>query len=169
MNISFKPVTGSNVDAASQRSLHMLRADIAACVAGAFVIAFAPPLAIAQDQKPANEIGKLFFSPQQRQELDRRRELNIQEATVAVESLYTVNGHVSRSSGKTTTWINGASQHETYKPRDPSNIALQPLEDEPPVVIKVGQTLDKTSGTIRDGIAGGEISVKKSATGSKPR
>ena len=52
MNISFKPMTGSNVDAASQRSLRMIRADIAACVAGAFVIVFAPPFAIAQDQKP---------------------------------------------------------------------------------------------------------------------
>jgi hypothetical protein len=124
---------------------------------------------IAQDQKPAAELGKLFFTPQQRQELDRRRELNIQESAVVVESLYTVNGHISRSSGKTTTWINGTAQHETYKPVDPGNVALQPVEDEPPVVLKVGQTLDKNSGTIRDGIAGGEITVKKSASGTRSR
>jgi hypothetical protein len=123
----------------------------------------------AQDQKPATELGKLFFTPQQRQELDRRRELNIQEATVVIESLYTVNGHISRSSGKTTTWINGTAQHETYKPLDPTNVALQPVEDEPPIVLKVGQTLDKNSGTIRDGIAGGEITVKKSAPGTRSR
>lgn len=105
-------------------------------------------------------LGRLFFSPQQRQELERRRELNIQESTVVLESLYTVNGHVSRNSGKTTTWVNGIAQNEAYRPRDPAVIPLRPIEEELPVDLRVGQTLDKNSGTINNGISGGEIRIK---------
>ena len=57
----------------------------------------------------ADELGRLFFTPQQRQDLDHRRERNIQEKEVVVESSVTVNGKVTRSSGKTTTWVNGVS------------------------------------------------------------
>jgi hypothetical protein len=119
--------------------------------------------AIAQDASGEPGLGRLFFTPQQRTELDRRRELNIQEATVTVESLYTVNGHVSRSSGKSTTWVNGAAQNEVYRPKDPTLIPLRPVEDEDPVDIRVGQTLDRNSGTINNGISGGEIRIKPRA------
>ena len=49
------------------------------------------------------DLGRLFFTPQQRDELDRRRATNAVETVVEVERLVTVNGRVSRSSGKTTT------------------------------------------------------------------
>jgi hypothetical protein len=116
--------------------------------------------ALAQESSGEPALGRLFFSPQQRAELDRRRELNIQEATVTVESLYTVNGHVSRSSGKSTTWVNGTAQNEVYRPKDPALIPLRPVEDEDPVDIRVGQTLDRNSGTINNGISGGEIKIR---------
>ena len=52
----------------------------------------------------AQDLGRIFFTPQQRQDLDRRRNLNVTpRSEVVVESLVTVNGHVVRSSGKTTT------------------------------------------------------------------
>lgn len=124
-----------------------------------------PAETVSPQNKPGTKelLGRLFFSPQQRQELERRRELNIQESTVVVESLYTVNGHVSRSTGKTTTWVNGVAQNEAYRPRNPAVIPLQPIEDELPVDMRVGQTLDKNSGTINNGIAGGEIRIKPGA------
>ncbi len=122
-----------------------------------------PPLN-AQENAGASALGRLFFSAQQRQEFDRRRELNIQEATVVVvESLYTVNGHISRSSGKSTTWVNGAAQNDAYGTRDPASILLQPVQDEPPVSLKVGQTLDRTSGTIKNVMTRGEIKIKPGA------
>jgi len=37
-----------------------------------------------------------FFTPQQRQDLDRRRQANIQESAVTTNSSVTVNGQVSR-------------------------------------------------------------------------
>ncbi|MFM9966977.1 MAG: hypothetical protein ACKVQK_01040 [Burkholderiales bacterium] len=128
---------------------------------------FAPFLALGQDSSKSSPLGRLFFSPQQRQELDRRRELNIQEATVTVESLFTVNGHLSRSSGKTTTWVNGTAQNDTYKPLDPRVIALRPVEDEVAVPILVGQTLDRNSGSINTGLSGGEITIKRGAAPAK--
>ena len=129
---------------------------LALCLTGASI---APQFVLAQDNRSTSALGRLFFTPQQRQEMDRRRELNIQEANVVVESLYTVNGHIARSSGKTTTWVNGVAQNETYRPRNPAVIPLQPIEDEPAVDLRVGQTLDKNSGTINNGIAGGNIKI----------
>ena len=117
----------------------------------------------AQDNPGVSKLGRLFFSPQQRQEFDRRRELNIQEATTVVESVFTVNGHISRSSGKSTTWVNGIAQNEAYKTDNPASILLQPVQDEPPVSLKVGQTLDRNSGAIKNVMPSGEIKIKPGA------
>jgi len=63
-----------------------------------------------------DNLGRLFLTPQQREDLDRRRQANIQEAAVVVQSLVTVNGQVSRSSGKTTVWVNGVPETSDKKP-----------------------------------------------------
>jgi len=75
---------------------------------GAFLLGVATGQAAAQEN-----LGRLFFTEQQRQDLDRRRQANIQETAVVVESTVTVNGQVSRSSGRSTTWINGVPQEST--------------------------------------------------------
>ena len=113
--------------------------------------------------KPAEPLGRLFFTPEQRRELDRRRQLNIQEAIVVHENRFTVNGQVSRSNGKTTTWINGAPVNDLYRPRDPATIPIRPGEGERSVPVKVGQTLDKARGEILDGLAGGKIEARAPA------
>jgi hypothetical protein len=105
----------------------------------------------------ADELGRLFFTPQQRQELDRRRASNIQEKEVVVESTVTVNGHVARSSGKTTTWVNGVAQYDTYSGRDPARVHL---EDG---TLKIGQTLDRTRGEVKDNLQGGTVRVNPQA------
>jgi hypothetical protein len=74
----------------------------------------------------AQDVGRLFFTPQQRQELDRRRANNVaDEAGPVVESSVTVNGQVTRSSGKTTTWINGVPQYDTYRGKAPDRVAVE--------------------------------------------
>jgi hypothetical protein len=105
-------------------------------------------------------LGRLFFSAQQRQDLDRRRQANIQDSAVSAESLVTVNGQVSRSSGKTTTWINGVPQENARKPRDPAQVTLPGGEGEAPVRLKIGQTVDKVRGEITDGLGEGSIAVQ---------
>ena len=109
----------------------------------------------------AEELGRLFFTPQQREDLDRRRATNAQEALVTRESSLTVNGHVSRSSGKTTTWINGVPQNDTHRSSDPSRVTVQVGEGEPSVTLKVGQTRDEARGETKDGLAGGKLKVER--------
>jgi len=120
-------------------------------LASAFLLGLGPgPVA-------AQSLGRLFFTPQQREDLDRRRQANIQEAAVVVESLVTVNGQVSRSSGKTTIWLNGVPQADTRKPSDPAKVNLPGSEGEPSVRLKIGQTLDKVRGEIKDPVPGGIV------------
>ena len=113
-------------------------------------------------------LGRLFLTPQQREDLDRRRQANIQEAAVVVQSLVTVNGQVSRSSGKTTVWVNGVPEASTKKPRDPARVTLSGTEGEPSVSLKVGQTLDKIRGGVTDPIGKGKILTPSESHGTRP-
>ena len=119
---------------------------------GAFLLGVATGQAAAQEN-----LGRLFFTEQQRQDLDRRRQANIQETAVVVESTVTVNGQVSRSSGRSTTWINGVPQESTRKPLDPARVTLPGGEGAPSVNLKIGQTLDKVRGEVRDPVGNGRI------------
>ena len=74
-----------------------------------------------------------------------------------VESSVTVNGHVTRSSGKTTTWVNGVPQYDTYSGRDPARVHLQDG------TVKIGQTLDRTRGEVKDNLQGGTVRVNPKA------
>jgi hypothetical protein len=112
-------------------------------------------------------LGRLFLSPQQRQELDRRRQANIQEASVVVESRLTVNGQVSRSSGETTIWVNGVPETSRRRPRDPARVTL-PGAGDASVSVKVGQTLDKVRGGISDPIGKGEILTPSDSRDARP-
>ena len=116
----------------------------------------------------AENLGRLFFTPQQRQDLDRRRAANVQEAaTVVQESTLTLQGQVSRSSGKTTTWINGIPQHDAYIGSDPAQATIQTGEDEPKVELKVGQTFDRVRGETRECLAVGKIRGSPGAEGRR--
>ena len=128
---------------------------IAAAFAAATVSLF-QPTAVRGD-----ELGRLFFTPQQRQDLDRRRQSNIRESEPpVVESSVTVNGHVARSSGKTTTWVNGVPQYDSYSSRDPGRVHLDTA------TVKIGQTLDRARGEVHDQLGGGEVKVNRPADGA---
>ena len=122
--------------------------------AGAFLLGIATGQVAAQEN-----LGRLFFTEQQRQDLDRRRQANIQETAAVVESTVTVNGQVSRSSGRSTTWINGVPQDNARRPLDPAKVTLPGGEGAPSVSLKIGQTLDKVRGEIRDPAVGGSTAT----------
>ena len=107
-------------------------------------------------------LERLFFTPQQRQDMDRRRATNAQAAVaITTEDLVTINGRVARSSGKTTTWINGSPQDDTHGGSDATKVAVPQGEDAPSVSLKVGETLDRIKGETRNGLGEGSISVKR--------
>src|SRR6266700_3963760 len=110
------------------------------------IVAVGAPVTAAADEN----LGRLFFTPQQRQDLDRRHQANIRDSTVSADNRVTVNGQVSRSLGKTTVWINGVPQENTRKPRDPAQVTLPAGEGGAPVNLKIGQTLDKVRGEVKD-------------------
>jgi hypothetical protein len=113
----------------------------------------------------ADDLGRLFYTPQQRADLDKKRASNSIEAEVVVESLVTVNGRVSRSSGKTTTWINGVPLYDTYTGRDPSRVAID--ENGTDTTVSVGDTLDRTSGEVRPAIEPGGIEITRTPRGAQ--
>ncbi len=126
-------------------------------------------LGVATGQVAAQEnLGRLFFTEQQRQDLDRRRQANIQETAVVIESTVTVNGQVSRSSGRSTTWINGVPQESVRKPADPARVTLPAGEGAPSVNLKIGQTLDKIRGEIRDPAVDGRTTTPPAARDLRP-
>jgi len=113
----------------------------------------------------AEELGRLFFTPQQRQDLDRRRATNRaeEEAPQIKEGPLTLDGHVQRSSGKTATWINGVPQYDSDSDggRDPAQVKVVPNAGESGVSLKVGETYERASGEVRDPLSGGEIRIGK--------
>lgn len=121
----------------------------------------APQAATPAAPQGSADIGRLFHTPQQRAELDKRRISNVpvqEEAAPAVrEVLVTVNGYVGRSSGKTTTWINGVPQYDSVRSADPSRLPVESADGRKSV--KVGATLDTNRGDVRDVIGDGTIRV----------
>jgi hypothetical protein len=121
-------------------------------------------LAMLPSPAHAEEIGRLFFTPQQRQDLDRRRATNAQAAIVTAVDQVTVNGQVSRSGGKSTTWINGAPQDDIRTKtdaRDPTRVTVRQGEETKGSSLRVGETLDRVRGETRDGLDGGKILIKR--------
>ncbi|HZF18190.1 MAG TPA: hypothetical protein VE008_00640 [Burkholderiales bacterium] len=131
--------------------------------AGAFLLGVATGQVAAQEN-----LGRLFFTEQQRQDLDRRRQANIRETAVVVESSVTVNGQVSRSSGRSTTWLNGVPQDNARRPLDPARVTLPGGDGAPSVSLKIGQTLDKIRGQIRDPAADGTMATPPREGERKP-
>ena len=113
----------------------------------------------------ADELGRLFFTPQQRQDLDRRRATNRaeEEAPQIKEGPLTLDGHVQRSSGRTTTWVNGAPLYdESPAGRDAARVTVVPNVGDPGVSLNVGETYERASGAVNDVLNGGELTVGKS-------
>ncbi len=115
-------------------------------------------------------LGRLFFTPERRQALDHQRQFNIQEKQEAPESpTFTIDGVVTRSSGKKTVWVNGnvvgenaASSDVDVVPmrQNPGRVVIQ-SGDAPRTSAKVGETVQRDTGETADLLNGGRIVVKQ--------
>ena len=114
-------------------------------------------------------LGRLFFTPERRQTLDRQRQFNIQEKQeIPEDPTFTIDGVVMRSSGKKTVWVNGSVQEErevkqgvtvTPNRNDPGKVIIQ-SEDGPTSAASVGDTLNRTTGEATELLQGGRISIR---------
>lgn len=118
----------------------------------------------------AEELGRLFFTPERRQQLEHQRQFNIEEHSEAADDpTLTINGVVTRSSGKRTVWINGTPRNENEEAagirviparRHPGKVVVQSGESLGSSV-EVGSTLNQDTGVASDVLNGGAISVRR--------
>jgi hypothetical protein len=121
----------------------------------------------------AQDIGRLFFTPEQRAALDGRRKARVPDkpAAVAVVASPTtrVDGFVRRSDGRSTVWVNGESLAESGPdaPRiEPgrstdARVSVPVGDSGARTALKPGQVLDRGSGEVRDVIGNGEVQVRR--------
>lgn len=118
----------------------------------------------------AQELGRLFFTPQQRADLDARRKARVPDkpAAATVASPVTrLDGYVKRSGAPSTVWINGESVTEGSPDapridRGPSgSVSIGVGEGGGRVRMKPGESLDRGNGEVHDVIGDGEIQVRR--------
>jgi hypothetical protein len=132
--------------------------------AAALVCALFPALAQAQ------ELGRLFFTAEQRANLDLRRKARMPDRPAAPVAAPTtrLDGYVKRSGGPSTVWINGESfgENSPEAPRiDASgprggSVSVNTGEGRGRIRLKPGEALDHTNGEVRDVIGNGEIRIR---------
>lgn len=114
----------------------------------------------------AQELGRLFFTPERRAAMERQRTFNIQEAQTLQGTTMSLDGVVYRSSGKTTVWINRTAQTEgesartgvsaVVSPKTPGSALLAP-GDETPAQLNVGETINRATGERNTRLGGGVV------------
>ena len=123
----------------------------------------------ARAQQP---LGRLFFTPEQRDALDARRKARIPDQPAAAAPLRStrVDGYVLRSGGKSTVWVNGEAIPEGSRSDEvravvrgsaPGRASVSVGESRQRAEVKIGATLDHGSGEARDLIGEGKIRVRR--------
>lgn len=142
-----------------------------ALLAAALLLPAAPTAAVS-----AEELGRLFLTPERRATLERQRLLNIQETQQVIEgATLTVSGVVQRSGGKATTWVNGTPQDDMNAATgvrveiDRSNPAKTTVVagEESPASLKVGEAINRATRETTSGVGEGRITVKRGSAKTK--
>jgi hypothetical protein len=119
----------------------------------------------------AQSLGRLFLTPEQRATLDLRRASRVPDkpAAVVVESpTARIDGQVVRSDGRSTVWVNGqpvreGTQSEGLRVAPTSSAAdsvtLAVGEGARRVELKVGESMNRDTGEVRDMLGDGTAGV----------
>ena len=121
-------------------------------------------------------LGRLFYTPERRQQLDHQREMNtLEKQQVTADPTLTVDGIVTRSSGKRTVWINGNPQHEdetgndltvTTQRGNPGRVVVRSGAS-PVTRARVGETVNRDTGEANDLLNGGQVRVQSGSRATK--
>ncbi len=131
-------------------------------------------LLLSAQQATAQELGRLFFTPEQRDALDARRRARLPDRpnTVVASPTTRIDGYVKRSEGKSTVWVDGEALPDGMQPEglrlrrgdDPSRVTVILGEDGRRIDLRVGQTVDRASGEVKDVIGDGEVRLGRRGT-----
>lgn len=112
----------------------------------------------------AQQLGRLFFTDDQRAALDARRRARVPDkpsaAPVAASPTTRLDGFVKRSGGPSTVWVNGEQLPENVRPGERS-VSVPVGDSGTRVELRPGQVLDRGSGEVRDVIGDGEIRIRR--------
>jgi hypothetical protein len=125
----------------------------------------------------AQQLGRLFFTPEQRAALDARRAARLPDKPAAVAESPTtrVDGYVKRSSGKSTVWVDGEALPEglqleglrVQRGNDPTRVTVTVGEDGRRIVLRVGETLDRATGEVKDVVGDGEVRIGRGGANAR--
>ncbi len=114
----------------------------------------------------AQDLGRLFFTPEQRAALDARRKARVPDKPAAVPLVISpttrLDGYVRRSDGRSTVWVNGASADDTA-PQADGRVSVGVGDSRARVRLKPGEVLDRSSGEVTDVLGpSGELRIRRS-------
>jgi hypothetical protein len=108
----------------------------------------------------AEDLGRLFFTPEQRAALDARRKARVPDrpaVTSVISPTTRLDGYVKRSGGRSTAFVNGEALLEgtTEAPQiDPERrggrVPVSGGDGRPRVELRPGEVLDRDTGAVRD-------------------
>lgn len=110
------------------------------------------------------ELGRLFFTDEQRAALDARRRARVPDkpsaAPVVASPTTRLDGFVRRSHGPATVWVNGEQAPESVRPGE-RTVQVPVGEGGARVELKPGEVLDRGSGEVKDVIGEGQIRIRR--------
>jgi hypothetical protein len=121
----------------------------------------------------AEPLGRLFFTPAQRNTLDAGKQLaTSRKAAPSGPRTATLNGVVTRSDGESTVWVNGQAVGGNGAPAvnasaSASNPAAARVElrgARNPVKLKVGQRFDRSTGRVAESYESATVDAKPSVS-----
>jgi len=121
----------------------------------------------------AQQLGRLFFTPEQRDALDARRKARLPDkpaaAAAPVSPTTRIDGVVQRSRGKSTLWVDGTAVPDGTQPEglrvrrgsDPGRVTVTVVESGQRIDLRVGETVDRATGEVKDVIGDGEVRISR--------
>lgn len=127
-------------------------------------------VAVPAHEAAAQQLGRLFMNPEQRESLDGRRKARVPDkpaaAPVAASPTTRVDGYVKRSGGPSTVWLNSepVPEHGAHAPRirggRDAQVDVPVGDDGARVPMKPGQVVNRETGEVRDVLGNGEVRVR---------
>jgi len=127
-----------------------------------------------QSTRAAEPLGRLFFTPAQRDSLDAGKKLKADAGQPAPSGprMTTLNGVVTRSDGESTVWVNGRAVGRNGTPSvkasastsDPAAAEIDLRDARNPVRLKVGQRFDRSTGKVKESYESGTHDAKQSVS-----